>query len=211
MTGERVILLSLALVFAVLLFLPMSVFRGAAQVFNFGFGNLQAVPRESISALQISVRPYAEKNMLVADVYSRYPFNFKNELLADAGMGDSVKEGGAAIFEGMLVGKIVEVRDSAAVVQTVFDPGFSLPVRIGKSKTNALLVGGVEPKLTMIPKNSDIAPGDLVYSASADFKYGLLIGTAGTPAISGTNVFSEAPLILGYNPSDIRYLSLETK
>lgn len=197
--------------FAGLLFLPTSVFQGAAHILNFGFRNVEDISRGSMSVLQISVRPYAEKNMLVADVYSRYPFNFKNELLADAGVGDSVKKNGAAIFEGMLVGKIVEVREQAAVVQTVFDPGFSIPVRIGKSRTDALLVGGVEPKLTMIPKNSDVNPGDLVYSASADFDYGLLLGTAGTPAISGTNVFSEAPLILGYNPSDIRYLSLETK
>ncbi len=177
---------------------------------NFGVRSVENITAENISALQISARSYAEKDMLVADVYSRYPFNFKNELLTDAGADGGVKSGGAAIFEGMLVGKIIEVKEELAIVRTVFDPGFSLPVRIGKSKTDALLVGGVEPKLTMIPKNADIAPGDLVYSASADFEYGLLLGTAGTPAISGTNVFSEAPLILGYNPSDIRYLSLET-
>ena len=211
MTGEKIILLSLTLVFAGLLFLPTSVFQGVAHVLNFGFRNIQNITAENVSVFQISARPYAEKDMLVADVYSRYPFNFKNELLADAGTKDGVKNGGAAIFEGMLVGKIIEVKDETAIIQTVFDPGFSLPVRIGKSKTDALLVGGVEPKLTMIPKNADITPGDLVYSASADFEYGLLLGTAGTPAISGTNVFSEAPLILGYNPSDIRYLSLKTK
>ncbi|TSC60179.1 MAG: Uncharacterized protein LiPW15_57 [Parcubacteria group bacterium LiPW_15] len=211
MTGEKVILLGLALVFVGLLFLPPSVFQGVAHVFNFGFRSAENIPTENISVLQVSVHPYAEKNMLVADVYSRYPFNFKNELLADAGASDNVKNGGAAIFDGVLIGKIIEVKDRTAVIQTVFDPSFSLPVRIGKSKTDALLIGGVEPRLTMIPKNADIAPGDLVYSASANFEYGLLVGTAGTPTISGTNVFSEAPLILGYNPLDIRYLSLESK
>lgn len=211
MTVEKITLLCLAFIFAILLILPPAIFQRVAGVINFGFHSSSPSASGKISTLETAALPRAEKNMIVADVYSRYPFNFKNELLVDAGAGNNLKIGGAAVFDGVLIGKIKEAAAESAVVQTIFDPGFSLPVRIGKGKVDALLVGGVEPKLTMMAKNADISPGDLVYSASADFEYGILIGAAGAPTISGTNVFSEAPLVLSYNPADMRYLSLETK
>ncbi len=45
-------------------------------------------------------------------VYSRYPMNFKNELLTSAGSDDGVATGDAVIFQGMLIGQ----------VRTVFPP-----------------------------------------------------------------------------------------
>jgi cell shape-determining protein MreC len=211
MSGGKFLLLALSLLFAFALFLPPSVFGGLAEFFNFGTGVFRPASQEDISAIQISARPFKAKGMIVADVYSRYPLNFKSELLVNAGEEDGVKTGGAAVYEGMLVGKVVFVGRANSVVRTVFDPELSLPVRIGKSRADALLLGGVEPRLTMMAKNADVAPGDLVYSASSDLEYGLLVGSMGMPAISGTNVFSEAPLTLSYNLPDIRYISLETK
>lgn len=211
MNGEKVTLLSLAFIFIILLFFPPAFFQKIGSVLNFGFSNPVKLMEGNISALQVSVRPFLGKNMILADVYSRYPLNFKNELLVNAGQNDNIKINGAAIFDGILVGRVRGVGEKTSVVQTVFDPGFNLPVRIGKSKADALLAGGVEPRLTMIQKNAEVSPGDLVYSASQDLEYGLLIGSAGTPVLSGSSVFSEAPLVLGYNPADMRFISLETK
>lgn len=192
-----------------------SIFKQTGNFITFGFSKQQIVPAEDIlkqaEALRASGNNSIRSKYVQGDVYSRYPLNLKDELLVDVGAGAGVRTGGAAIFNGMLVGRIKESGENLSIVQTVFDPNFSLPVRIGKNKVDALLKGGVEPKLTLIQKNSDISQDDMVYSASSELEYGLAIGEAGPATVSNAGVFAEAPLKLSYSPADLRAIFLEAK
>src|SRR5689334_2713591 len=55
---------------------------------------------------------------IVAPVYSRYPFNLKNEILIAAGGNDGVKVGDVALFQGSLLGSVEKVFSDSALVQT---------------------------------------------------------------------------------------------
>jgi rod shape-determining protein MreC len=121
-------------------------------------------------------RSLGEKNGTEAKVFSAYPFSDRSEIVIGAGSDDGVIVGDAVVYEGILVGRIKETGRRTSVVQTVFDPEFETPVRIGETETDALYIGGMNPKLNMIDSTDPPGQGELVYSATSDFPYGLGMG-----------------------------------
>jgi rod shape-determining protein MreC len=141
-------------------------------------------------------------------VYSRYPFAFKDELSVDAGSDQGVGVGAAAVFDGVLVGKVSKTYSSTSLIQTLFDPRMKVAVRVGKGAVDALLQGGLEPRLTLISKNAKIAKGDVVYSADYSAPYGISIGTVGDVALSPDNLFQEASVSFPYDLNTVRTLDI---
>ncbi len=149
---------------------------------------------------------------LAAAVYSRYPLNFKNQILVAVGGDAGVALGQAAILpEKILVGRVEKVFAASALVQTVFDPGFQAAVRVGENGVEALFAGGGEPKLTLIPKDAEIKTGDVVYAADPAFPYGFAIGEVGEIRFSEGDLFREATLKFAYDLNGLRAVLLVPK
>jgi len=142
-----------------------------------------------------------------AFVYSRYPFNLKSEFLISAGAKQGVRTGETVLFRGLLLGKIKEVQSDSSVVQTIFDSHFETAVRVGTG-VDALLKGGDEPHLTLIPKNADLKEGDTVYSAAPGILYGVPIGEVFKYIPKEGDPFGEASIGLGYALSEIRAVEI---
>jgi cell shape-determining protein MreC len=111
-----------------------------------------------------------------AKVFSAYPFSGRSELVVSAGSEQGVKPGDAVVYEKVLVGKVKEADRNTSVIQTVFDPEFEVPVRIGEAETDALYVGGMNPKLNMIDSAEAPKCGEIVICASSELPYGLGMG-----------------------------------
>lgn len=142
---------------------------------------------------------------LMAKIFSTYPFNIKNTITLNVGAEQGVIEGMAVtVGENILLGRIVEIFEEKSVARTLFDPQWQIPVRIGGEEIDALLTGGLEPKITLLEKSQLIKTGDAVYSASADFPYGLKIGEIAEIKETSSGVFKEATLKIFYNISDLR-------
>jgi len=179
--------------------------------------SLQAALVRSMAA----PRPTVVEKYEPAFVYSRYPFNFQNELLVSAGADAGVEVGQAALITAsdsstptsgpaVVIGQVVQVFPDTALVRTVFDPSFQLAVRLGDKGADALLKGGTNPKLTLIPKTTTVNDGTVVYTATPDMPYGLPVGTLSNERIAGDQLFQEADLRLGYDIPDIRIVWLTT-
>lgn len=139
-----------------------------------------------------------------AFIYSRYPFRSKKEFIVSRGANDGVSTGLAVVLPvadggARLVGKVEKVFESTALVLTVFDPRFTLPVRVGEQGIDALLVGGSEPHLAYIEKTAPLASGAVVYAASADFPYGLSIGDVLDVRDAADQLFTEATVRVAYD------------
>jgi cell shape-determining protein MreC len=165
------------------------------------------------------------KNSVYAFVYSRYPFNYKNELLVDAGTNRGITVGDFAIVptaslssatasdgslrvRGNFLGVVEKTFEDSAVVRTIFDADFERAVRIGSAGIDALISGGDDPKATLIPKRAQIAKGDIVYASSPDLPYGIPIGTVKEIVMSEDGLFREAKLNLGYDVNEIKVLQI---
>jgi rod shape-determining protein MreC len=134
-----------------------------------------------------------------AMVYSRYPLNFKDEMLLSAGRNEGVALGSVVVFEGVLVGKISKVFDDMSLVQTIFDSRFQSAVRVGTAGVDALLKGGSLPEIDLIPLKAKIESGDIVYTVSPDFPYGLPVGEVESIKVSANQLFQEATLSFAYD------------
>lgn len=136
-------------------------------------------------------------------VFSTYPFNDQNVISINSGTLNGVKKNAAvAAAPEVLLGQIISAGDKTSLIRTIFDKDFTAAVKIGDSKTNALLKGGSIPSLEMIDKNSAIKNGDIVYNADQNFPYGFKVGEAqiiDTDSTSGP--FKKAFLKVNYNPA----------
>ena len=96
-------------------------------------------------------------------------------------------------------------------MKTAFDSGFDTPVRIGPLAVDALMKGGLVPQVALIPLNAQINSGDVVYSASPDFPYGLSIGEIKEIKISSDKLFREATLEFAYDINEIRSVFIDAR
>jgi cell shape-determining protein MreC len=163
-----------------------------------------------LQVIQSQLPPSASTSSYIrAMVYSRYPLNFKNELLVNAGSNDGVSVGDAVIFQGILVGQVQKVFSDYAIVQTVFDNGIKMAVRIGSTGVDGLLQGSSYPTVGSIMKTAPLTVGDIVYSADSSLPYGLPIGTVAATSTSPDSLFQQATLNFSYDINSIQTVFIE--
>ncbi len=176
-----------------------------------GLASENIVLKAQLAELQVvqSQLPVAPSGTIRAMVYSRYPMNFRNELLVNAGAQSGVTAGKAVFFGTTLIGKVEKVFKDTALVQTVFDGDFKMPVRVGSAGYDALLTGGTEPKAGSIIKTAAVKSGDVIISADPAFPYGAPIGTVRDVAVSADNLFEEATVDFPYDINSIQTVAIE--
>lgn len=148
--------------------------------------------------------PTSTPNAIRAMVYSRYPMNFRNELLVNIGTNDGVAVGAAVVFQGMLIGQVRAVYPDEALVQTIFDNSLKMPVRIGTQGTDGLLQGGSYPIIGSIASTAPIKPGDIVYSATPGIPYAIPIAQVVSTSTSGDSLFEQTTLGFPYDVNNVQ-------
>lgn len=167
-------------------------------------------PLPELQTLAARLEGYGEIRTVSAEtlgkkvpVYSRYPFNFKNELLIAAGRSEGVAVGDTALFQGALLGTVSKVFEHSATVGTVFDSRFKVSVRVGLEGADALLVGGNQPVLQLIPASANVESEDHAYSAAPGMPYGIRIGAVSSVRDAKDGNYKEADLRIPYNPASL--------
>jgi len=156
--------------------------------------------------------PSVADGYVKAEVFSTYPFNVKNQITVDAGQAQGIAKLMPAVFgENILLGQVTDVSNKYSVIQTIFDPNWQLPVRIGDKQINGLLQGGSEPKITFIEKDKEVNAGDVVYSAKQGFPLNLKVGEISEIRESAPGMFKEAVLKAPFNVADLREIEILTK
>jgi rod shape-determining protein MreC len=152
--------------------------------------------------------PSSTPDTVRAMVYSEYPFNFKGEMTINAGVDEGIAGNDAVLFEGNLLGVVAESSAHSSVVQTIFDPNFRLPVRIGQAGYDALLAGGSYPMLQSIAKTASVSANDIVYSAGSPAPYATPIGKIASVALAPNNLFKTASLLLPYDVGTVQAVEI---
>ncbi len=142
-------------------------------------------------------------------VYSSYPLNTKSEIAIAAGRKQGLAVSDVITYgENVLVGRVTKVFDSSSVVKTIFDPSWEIPVRIGKSETDALMGAGTELRLTLIPREALIEAGEPVITSGSDLPYGLMIGYIKEIKEPPGTTFKEAVVEPSLRLKDLRDVNL---
>lgn len=183
------------------------------------FSNKIAPAKNDLMGM-ITLQPYIKpelvkqsgRQVLVAKIYSTYPLNDHRYLTIAAGEADGVVQGMVVTTDGnQLLGQVTEVFEHYSNVRTIFDQSWQISVRIGQGQSDALLVSGQQPQLTMIDKKSVILEGDPVISASRDFPYGLKIGTISGVQNANEVSFQRGILDVPYQVNDLKEVAVIIK
>ncbi len=134
---------------------------------------------------------------------------YRHDLKLALGASSGIAAGASVVLPGdavnpVLVGRVRDVSGSSATVETISSPEWKSAVRIGTSSVDALLVGGLNPTLTLIPRGAPLAEGDAVVSVDAAFPYGLVVGTVTDVRDAADGVLREATLSTPYTLSGLR-------
>ncbi len=177
----------------------------ASQADNQTLAAQNDVLQAQLATLQTvaSQLPTSTPHAIRAMVYSRYPMNFRNELLVNAGANDGVMSGSAVMFQGMLIGQVQKVFANESLVQTTFDNDLKMPIRIGTSGIDGLLQGGADPMVGSIANTAAIAPGDIVYSAAPGIPYAQPIAEVVATSTSADSLFQQATLSFPYDINNV--------
>ncbi len=149
------------------------------------------------------------KRVDTVKVYSAYPFSNRGEIAIAAGLIDGIKVGNVVTYgNNILIGKIIEVFESSSIVTTIFNPSWKSAVRIGEHEIDALLQGGNELTVTLIPIEADVHDGELVITANQDLPYGLGVGTIKNIRTAPGNAFEEATLEPNFQLKQLKDVSV---
>lgn len=112
---------------------------------------------------------------------------FANSLIVRVGKNGGVEKGDAALFEGVLVGRVIYVGDEASQVLLLTDVSSRVPVFVGKGRIKAILAGNNtnKPILTQIENIEEIKPDDEVITSGIfdTLPQGLKIGKVSKDAL----------------------------
>lgn len=140
------------------------------------------------------------ENTIPSKVYSLYPFNTKNRIFINKGSQDGIQKEKSVLASGtILIGVVQNVSKDKSEITTPYDTSFALPVRIGAQETDALLQGGISPRLMLIDKSKQVLSGDKIITASKDMPYGLLVGYVKEVSEDVSGAFFQATIDVPYN------------
>lgn len=166
---------------------------------------------QEVAELRNKLELSSHQPLLAAQVFSRYPFNDNQSLIIDLGSRAGVKAGWPVLVaENHLLGKVVGVKTDTSEIKTIFSADWRSAIRISPSGIEALLVGGRQPILELIPADAKINLDDEVVSASPDLPLNLFIGRVGEINYSPAASLQQAKLKIDYNPNQIRKVFIIT-
>lgn len=162
-----------------------------------------AALKAQLAALGVQL-PALAPNEVRAMVYSEYPMNFKDEVVVNAGSESGVTTGDVVFFDRVLYGIVEKTSPNSALVETVFDPRFKMPVRIGTAGYDGLFTGGPYPKVISIAKTAKLAARDVVYTAGAGVPYATPIAEISDVTMASSDLFQEASLSFAYDENAVQ-------
>ncbi|MCK4272548.1 rod shape-determining protein MreC [bacterium] len=134
-------------------------------------------------------------SILLAEVIAREPARQMNSILIGSGSHLGVKQNMSVVTSQGLVGRVVEVYPSTAIVQVLLDRNCPVSAMVQRSRVSGILVyeGGASFRLKNVPWRMDVVAGDMVISSGLGgvFPKGLQLGRVGQVFSNERELFKE--------------------
>jgi cell shape-determining protein MreC len=110
-------------------------------------------------------------------IFSNYPFNNFSKIVLEGGSDIGLKENMPVLINGgFLLGRVSEVKNKKAVVETIFSSTWKSSVFLGDKKVKGLLEGGTNPTVNFVLSENKIESKTRIYNADERFPLDLEIG-----------------------------------
>lgn len=129
---------------------------------------------------QLEYVPDKRSQFVTARVIADTGGAYFHSLLINAGARQFIRRGQAVIWQGGLIGRIVEVGEHSSRVLLMTDLNSRIPVVVESTGDRAIVRGdnSPRPQLVFLPENSPISPGDRIVTSGHGGVYppGLAVG-----------------------------------
>ncbi|MDD4894032.1 MAG: rod shape-determining protein MreC [Candidatus Omnitrophica bacterium] len=129
----------------------------------------------------VSFKQKTPYRVVPAKVIGRSADNWSSIVIIDKGSYNGIRRGFVAINYLGLVGRVIEVGDTASKIMLINDPSLGVSCVVQRSRQEGLVSGTLGRSLIMkyLPKDADIQPSDPIVTSGLTSAYpkGLLIGT----------------------------------
>lgn len=137
--------------------------------------------------------------LLQADIISQDPTNFQQFFTINRGSSSGVGKGMTVVWQGLLVGRIIDTTATTAKVYLITDFNSAVPVITQRTRATGVVRGerGFGLQLTMIAQTDKLEEGDTVITSGfgGDYTRDLVIGTVGSIKKKDADVFQSAAVI----------------
>ena len=124
---------------------------------------------------------------------------FARSLIVNAGRDNGVSISTTVVIPNGLLGRVVHVAEHSALVLTLADINSRVPVRVQRSRAQAIATGLNNRYLSLefLPKEADIRVGDLVVTSGTGdfFPKGLLVGRVDAVSHDNNDLFQKVMLL----------------
>ena len=138
-----------------------------------------AAQNEILQSL-LDYKPAPKAHFVTARVIGDSGGAFVRSVLINAGTAQGISKGQAAVTGKGLAGQVVQIGYRSARVLLITDINSRVPILVEGSRKRAILAGdnGILPRLTFLPVNASVAPGDRVVTSGHGgvFPPGLPVG-----------------------------------
>ncbi len=112
----------------------------------------------------LNLKTHADRRVIAAEVVSRNPDNWFEQIIIDRGKLDHITMGSAVITGIGVVGRVTSVSDHASVIRLLTDPDQKLGVLIPRIGITGILSGHHQnpPVIDYVPINANVEIGDKV-------------------------------------------------
>jgi rod shape-determining protein MreC len=149
-----------------------------------------------LSALLDFARAYPEYQYVGASVIGRDPSPFVKYIQINRGSNDGLRRGMPVVTQQGLVGRVVQITASAALVQLITDPGIVINVELEPERIEGVLSGSItgDISLDFIPQEARVEPGNLVLTSGlgGNFPPNILIGQVTSVRSQDYDLFQSA-------------------
>lgn len=129
----------------------------------------------------VSFKQKTPYRVVPARVIGRSADNWSSIVIIDKGSYNGIRRGFVAINYLGLVGRVIEVGDTASKIMLINDPSIGVSSVVQRSRQEGLVSGTLGRSLIMkyLPKDADIQPSDTIVTSGLTSAYpkGLLIGS----------------------------------
>ena len=156
----------------------------------------QLTEYQILSALLDFARAYPEYQYVGASVIGRDPSPFVKYIQINRGSNDGLRRGMPVVTQQGLVGRVVQITASAALVQLITDPGIVINVELEPERIEGVLSGSItgDISLDFIPQEARVEPGNLVLTSGlgGNFPPNILIGQVTSVRSQDYDLFQSA-------------------
>jgi rod shape-determining protein MreC len=129
----------------------------------------------------LSFKKNSPLKLIAARVIARAPDNWSSSIIIDKGSYNGIRRGLVVINYLGLVGRVIEVSESASKISLIGDPNLGVSGIVQRSRQEGLVSGTLGSNLIMryLPEEADIKINDIIITSGLNQTYpkGLLIGT----------------------------------